>query len=96
MPALRRSSSLWKGSRGMGSTRRGVDPMDLMIAVGKGSLGQLMQLIVALTTYRGSQLAPSVEDRARRDERCGVAQEQCGRREWRELAGGRLGAEHFP
>ncbi len=95
MPALRRSSSLWKGSRGMGSTRRGVDPMDLMIAVGKVSLGQLVRLIVALT-YHGSQLAPSVEDRAGRDERCGVAQEQCSRREWRELAGGRLGAEDLP
>jgi hypothetical protein len=58
----------------MGSTHRGVDPVDLMIAVGKVSLGQLMQLIVALT-YHGSQLAPSVEDRARRDERCGVAHE---------------------
>jgi hypothetical protein len=58
----------------MGSTHRGVDPMDLMIAVGKVSLGQLMQLIVALT-YHDSWLAPSVEDRAGRDERCGVAQE---------------------
>jgi hypothetical protein len=37
----------------MGSTHRGVDPKDLMIAVGKVSLGQLMQLIVALT-YHGS------------------------------------------
>ena len=58
----------------MGSTHRGVDPMALVIAVGKVSLGQLMQLIVALTDH-GSWLAPSVEGRAGRDERCGVAQE---------------------
>jgi hypothetical protein len=42
-----------KGRRCMGSTHRGVDPMDLMIAVGKVSFGQLMRLIVALT-YHGS------------------------------------------
>ena len=58
----------------MGSTHRGVDPMDLMIAVGNVSLGQLMQLIVALT-YHGSQLAPSVECCAGRDKQRGVAEE---------------------
>lgn len=58
----------------MGSTHRGVDPMALVIAVGKVLLGQLMQLIVALT-YHGSQLAPSVECCAGCDEGCGVAEE---------------------
>jgi hypothetical protein len=58
----------------MGSTHRGVDPMDLMIAVGKVSLGQRAALIVALT-YHGSWLAPSVECCAGCDERCGVAEE---------------------
>jgi hypothetical protein len=48
--------------------------MDLMITVGKVSLGQLMQLIVALR-YHGSQLAPSVECCAGCDEGHGVAQE---------------------